>query len=139
MQVGLHCVERPSEEDRRCVMGNLVLLIAGTLSGSRATAITLRDGRVTVDRVLLTCGDGASHDAVTGMLAGRSDFTVTNGPVRRRFAFGGPGYLLGLLCAAIVGFLQNQNQDLPPGSLRLVSVKRGGRSVTAYVDVSEEG
>lgn len=139
VQVRLHGVERPSEEDRRRVMAELALLISSMPSGSRDAPVTLRDSRIAVDRVLLVCGDSGSRDAVAELLAGRSDFTVTNGPVRRRFAFGGPGYLMGLPDGAIIGFLQNQNPDLPPGSLRLVSVNRGGRSVTAYVDVSEEG
>ena len=125
-------------QQRRDLMGYLALQIAGIPASSNATPVSLRDSRVEGGRILLVCGDQESQQAVTGLLRTRADLTVSSGPARRRYAFGGPGYLTSLPGEAMIRFLENQNPGLPAGGLTHVSTNTGGRLVTVYVDVSEE-
>ena len=138
VQVKLDGEGTPSEQQRRDLMGFLALQIAGIPSSSSATPVSLRDSRVEGDRILLVCEDRDSQGAVVGLLSTREDLTVNSGPVRRRYAFGGPGYLTSLPGDAMTRFLENQNPGLPAGGLTHVSTNTGGRVVTVYVDVSEE-
>jgi hypothetical protein len=94
---------------------------------------------VAAGRILLVAEDEGSREAIVALLEARTDLTVRSGPIRRRFAFGGPGYLMSLPDQAILRFLLAQNPEMPAGSMSMVSVNRGGQGVTAYVDVTEEG
>ena len=140
LQVSLNSVEgEPTEDHRRALMADLALRISERPSSSSATPISLRDSRVAAGRILLVAEDEGSREAIVALLEARSDLTVRSGPIRRRFAFGGPGYLMSLPDQAILRFLLAQNPEMPAGSMSLVSVNRGGQGVTAYVDVTEEG
>ena len=129
----------PTEEVRREIMGFLAMRIAEMPLTETTVPVSLRDSRIVGGRILLVCDDEGSQGVVTELLGIRDDFTVGTGPVLRRYAFGGPGYLTSLTGRQIVQFLQRQNPDLPPDSLTFVSMNTGGRSPTVYVDVNEAG
>ena len=111
----------PTEEVRRKIMGFLALRIAEMPLTETTVPVSLRDSRIVGGRILLVCDDEGSQGVVTELLGTRDDFTVGTGPVLRRYAFGGPGYLTSLTGRQIVQFLQHQNPDLPPDSLTFVS------------------
>ena len=129
----------PTEEVRRDLMRYLALRIAEMPSTSTSVPISLRDSRILGDQIVLVCDDRDSQGVVTELLGDREELRVVTGSTWRRYAFGGPGYLTYLNGGQIVQFLQRQNPDLPANSLNFVSINKGGRYQTVYVDVNEAG
>lgn len=127
-----------TEDDRRSIMATIAMSIADRPTPASAPPVTLVDSRVEAGRIILTCEDQESREAVALMLVPRSDITVTRGAAPRRYLFGVPGYLATLPGEKIVKFIKNQNPDLPEGSLSFISLHQGSKP-TVFVDVSEEG
>ena len=133
--------ETATEENRRSLMEYLAVSIATRPSSSGQTPVFVTDSRIEPDGSIRMSGaDENSAGVIRGFLEARGDIRILEGPgTLRRLVFGGPGYLNNMSPVHIQLLLENQNPELPRGSLRVVSVDKDGRNPLFFVEVTDEG